>query len=315
MRIERLASDNARMQGAARRAWYRAHNSTHLAAAAALVEAALPARRPDAPATAVVLGAGACTELPLDRLAAACARMTLVDLDAPGMAEARDELPSALRESVELLAADLTGGVSASLAAELRAQPWRDLAALDPSGRAALDAVAGCLERGAVPAPPRIAGLEPRGYGLVVSDLTLTQLFSLPLLDALDTLNFYAPAAADVRETSPRYVEAARSFRRRVALAHLDLLDALLAEGGAGPLLTDVAGYLLAPKAGPHAHEGLEALIVLPRDVLALPDDLAARFAIIGAPKRWRWLVSTPTADTPGRSYDAVGLIFRQAKR
>jgi hypothetical protein len=260
----------------------------------------------------VVLGAGACTELPLGRLAAASERVTLVDLDAPGMAEAREELPSGVQGRVELLAGDLTGGVSANLAAEMRAQPWGDLVALDPSGRAALDAAASCLERCAVPDPPEIAGLEPHGYGLVVSDLTLTQLFSLPLLDVLDALHVHAPRAADLREASPRYMAAARDFRRRVALAHLALLDTLLAEGGAGLLLTDVTGYLLAPRAGPHVRERREALEVLPRDTLALPDDLAARFALAGEPRRWRWLVTQPTADAPGRAYDAVGVVFRR---
>ena len=312
MRIERLARENGRTQGATRRAWYRAQNPAHLTSVAALVEEALAARSSDVASAAVALGAGACTELPLGRIAATCARVTLVDLDAPGMAEARDELPSEAQSRVELLAGDLTGGVSASLAAELRAQPWGDLAALDPSGRAALDAAASCLERCAVPDPPEMVGLEPRGYGLVVSDLTLTQLFSLPLLDLLDALNVHAPRATDLREGYARYVAAARDFRRRVAHAHLSLIDGLLATGGAGLLLTDVTGFLLAPKTGPHARERREALAVLPREVLALPDDLAARFAIVGEPRRWRWLVTQPTAETPGRAYDAVGLVFRR---
>ncbi len=312
MRIERLARENGRTQGAKRRAWYRAQNPAHLTTVAALLGEALAARDAGAPDAAVALGAGACTELPLERMAAACERVTLVDLDAPGMSEAVEELPAGARARVDLLAADLTGGVSARLAAELRAQPWDDLAALDPSGRAALDAAASCLERCAVADPPEIAGLEAHGYGLVVSDLTLTQLFSLPLLDVLDALNVHAPRAADLRETSPRYVAVAREFRRRVARAHLSLLDTLLAEGGAGLLLTDVTGYLLAPKAGPHARERREALAVLPREVLALPEDLAARFAVIGSPRRWRWLVTQPTAETPGRAFDTVGLVFRR---
>lgn len=312
MRIERLARENGRTQGATRRAWYRAQNPAHLTTVEALLDEALKARGNAAPSTAAALGAGACTDLPLGRLVAACEQVTLVDLDAPGMAEAREELPAEARGRVALLAADLTGGVSASLAAELRAQPWSDLVALDPSGRAALDAAAGCLERCVVADPPEIAGLEPHSYGLVVSDLTLTQLFSLPLLDALDALNMHAPQAADLRESSPRYVAAARDLRRRVALAHLSLLGVLLAEGGTGLLLTDVTGYLLAPKAGPHAREGREALEVLPRDVLALPDDLAARFTLVGAQRRWRWLVTQPTTETPGRAYDAMGLVFRR---
>src|SRR5579875_2584854 len=116
MRIERLAEENRRTQGAGRRAWYRGHNPEHLEAVAALMDAALAPRGEDAPPTAVVLGAGACTELPLERLARTCERVTLVDLDARGMGAAREELPAGLRGRVQLLEADVTGGVSAALA-------------------------------------------------------------------------------------------------------------------------------------------------------------------------------------------------------
>src|SRR5579871_4063806 len=98
MRIERLARENGRMQGAARRAWYRAQSPAHLTTVAALLDEALAARGAATASAAVALGAGACTELPLARIAAACERVTLVDLDAPGMSEAREELLSAAQE-------------------------------------------------------------------------------------------------------------------------------------------------------------------------------------------------------------------------
>src|SRR5579884_1033764 len=205
------------------------------------MDAALAPRGEDAPPTAVVLGAGACTELPLERLARACERVTLVDLDARGMGAAREELPAGLRGRVQLLEADVTGGVSAALARELRAQPWEDLRLLGgPRGYAPLDAAAACLERCPVPDPPELPGLTPGGYGLVVSGLVLTQLFSLPLLDVRDALSVHAPAVADLRDAYPRSREAAMAFRRRVALSHLHLLGTLLAPQGAGLLLTDV---------------------------------------------------------------------------
>ena len=121
-------------------------------------------------------------------------------------------------------------------------------------GRAdgAVEAAADCLERCPVPNPPTPASLQPGGYDLVVSDFVLTQLYSLPLLDVVDTLTAYAPAIADLRETLPRYQDAANSFRRRVALAHLALLRDLLAPDGVALLLSDRAGELLPPKTGPH---------------------------------------------------------------
>lgn len=309
MRIARLAEENPRTQGPERRAWYRRNSPTHLRAVAALVEEALAARVAGGPSRAVVLGAGACTEAPLERLARACEQTLLVDVDVPGMARARDELPASLRSRVDLLQADITGGVSDALASDLRAQPWRDLALLGPS--AALDAAASCLERCPLPDPPQLPTLIPQGYSLVFSDLVLTQLYSLPLLDVVDILSFYAPDAVDLRESNARYRQAAQMFRRRIALAHLALLASLLAPEGAALLATDRTGYLLPPKSGLHARDPRETLVVLPPDVLAIPGDLAARFQLVGKPRAWEWLVTAPDAANFGRMYEAVGTILR----
>lgn len=310
MRIARLAEENPRTQGPERRAWYRRHSPEHLRAISALVEEGLAARASGGPSHAVVLGAGACTEAPLERLTRVFERVLLVDVDVPGMAQARDELPASLRSRVDLLQADITGGVSDALAKDLRGQPWRDLALLGAS--APLEAAAGCLERSPVPNPPQLAALVPQGYSLVFSDLVLTQLYSLPLLDVVDMLTLYAPDAVDLRETHARYRQAAQGFRRRVTLAHLALLASLLAPEGAAILASDRTGYLLPPKSGHHARDPRETLVVLPTEVLAIPDDLAARFSVVGAPRTWEWLVSAPDAANYGRMYEAVGVVLRE---
>lgn len=314
MRIERLPQENPRTQGPERRAWYRAHSAEHLRGIANLVEAALRIRH-GKDVRALVLGAGACTDLPLERLARGCESVLLVDVDVAGMLRARDELPQSLRPRVNTVAADITGGVSQALAADLRMQPWGDLASLaGPSGRAPLDAAATCLDSCPVPDPPQFTELAPGGYDLVISSFVLTQLFSLPLLDVIDIVGVYAPHSVDLRDVYPRYREAAQRFRRRVALAHLSLIGALLAPEGAGLLMSDVRGYLLPARTGLHAVAGAapEALDVLPPDVLALPHDVAARFVVEGGVSRWRWLVSAPASDMPGRAYDACGLLFRR---
>ena len=184
MRIEQLTRENVRMQGAERRSWYQRHSATHLHATARLVTTALAAYQVGTPKQAIVLGAGACTELPLERLARACDSVVLVDVDLPGMLRARYELPVSLRDRVRVVSADITGGVSATLASELRNQPWNDLAMLaGPGSPAPLDAAAGCLERSTVPSPPFLPELVVAdGYDIVISSLVVTQLFSLPLL-------------------------------------------------------------------------------------------------------------------------------------
>jgi hypothetical protein len=310
MRIARLAADNRRTQGPERRAWYRRHNPEHLRAVAALVEEGLGG--PASTRQTVILGAGACTEIPLERLARASAHVLLVDLDAAGMAQARVELPTTLRGHVDLLQIDLTGGVSAALAAELRATPFADLNLLDQGrGMAPVEAAADCLESCPVPDPPHLAGLRPGGYDLVLSDFIMTQLYSLPLLDVIDTLTAYAPAVADLRETLPRYRDAANAFRRRVALAHLTLLRTLLAPVGVALLLSDRAGELLPPKAGPHARDPIERLETLPESALAIPDDLEREFMLAAPLRVWRWLLSAPDVERPGRRYDVFGVLMR----
>jgi hypothetical protein len=137
------------------------------------------------------------------------------------------------------------------------------------------------------------------------------QLYSLPLLDAIDTLIAYAPAIADLRETLPRYHDAANSFRRRVALAHLALLRSLLTPDGVELLLSDHAGELLPPKAGPHMRDSIERLETLPESALAIPGNLERDFTLAAPVRTWRWLISAPDAERPGRRYDAVGVLLR----
>jgi len=179
MRVERLTSENPRTQGAVRRAQYRRHSPAHLDTIAHLIRRGLAVRTAPAPRAAVILGAGAGTELPLASLARALDTILLVDLDLPGMERARAELPASLRPRVRALPADLSGGVSQTLAALLRTQPWDDLARLaGPTAAAPLDAAAASLEQCTVPDPPTIPGLTPGAYGLVISSLLLTQLLA-----------------------------------------------------------------------------------------------------------------------------------------
>ena len=150
---------------------------------------------------------------------------------------------------------------------------------------------------------------------MVISSLVLTQLFSLPLLDVYDMLAYHAADVADLREAQPRYLAAAASFRRRVALAHLSLIERLLAPSGVGLFISDVTGYLLTRRATSSGSRPLverEALPVLPAEVLALPDDFAKRFTLLEAPRYWQWLVALADASHPGRSYDVCGLLFRR---
>ena len=310
MRIAKLQQDNLRMQGATHRAWYRRHSERHLREVARLAGLAVARSGASDRGTAVVLGAGSCTELPLERLASRGLAVTLVDVDAQGMVNARDELAMPRRARVNLVQADLTGGISQALQRELLAQPWPELARLGPAAeKSLLDGASLCLERCPVPDPPRLSELAPHGYDVVISDRVLTQLFSLPLLDVVDTLLLYSRTAADLRESHPRYDAAANQFRRRVASGHLSLMRSLARAGGCVLLLSDTRGYLLPPTSGPHAEDDYDAIDLLPPAVFDLATEMSARFDDVEVGDPWRWNVSAPTATAPGRAFDVIGIL------
>ena len=309
MRIARLAAENPRTQGPERRAWYRKQARNICAASRrSWTKASVHA----SPNTAQD---GRAWRWRLHGIAvgAAGTRVAVRPAGRRGRAghgaSARRVARPAIRSRLDLLQADLSGGVSDTLAADLTMQPWNDLAQL--GARAPLDAAASCIERCPVPDPPRIPQLTPGGYDLVLSTLVLTQLFSLPLLDVVDSLAYHAAGIVDLRETYPRYHEAAQQFRRRIVLAHLALMESLLAPDGVALLMSDETGYLLPPVSGPHMRDPKESLPLLPQEVLDLPGDLEQRFEAVGSPRTWEWLVSAPSATTPGRMYDVFGVVLR----
>ena len=308
MRTDRLPTENRRSQGIARRRWYETHNPEHLAAIERMIRRALRLTGPVASRSAIILGSGACTELPLELLARECAEVVLVDLDTSGMTTAQAALPMPLRQRVRTTTFDLTGDVSARLASLLAEQPWRDLLTL--GDRAVLDAAAQCLTSCEVPDPPSVPATISGPFQLVISSLVVTQLFNLPLLDVADTLTQVAPHVVPYRYTHEQFSHATDDFKRRVAQAHLDLIESLLDPSGVGVLVSDVSGVVTSPARG-HGDPHHETLHVLPAHVLDFRRDLSARFDILDGPQRWRWVVTVPERSAPGQSYDVNGVVFR----
>jgi len=248
MRIEHIAAENRRMQGRARRAWYARHAPEHLLQVAALLRAGWAARQAGTPEHLVVLGAGACTEAPPALLLELASQVTLVDIDREGMAAARAELAPAQRGRLHALVGDIAGGVSAHLAALVARQQWPELVAAGPNRF--WGALAACLDACPVTIPALLPdaqatlALPAAGCGMVASTLVLTQLFHLPLMDLLDHTMRLAPDFLGQQEEHAAYQRAVASFKRRVTVAHLDLLARLIAPGGVVVLITDVEGFL-----------------------------------------------------------------------
>src|SRR5690242_2733168 len=117
MRIETLPGNNLQVQGPQRRAWLRQHAPEHLQQCSALVARALSLRDPATCRSTLVLGAGACTVVPLSMLARSSEEVVLADFDLASMQRGREEMESpALRRRVRFVQCDITGGVSSRLA-------------------------------------------------------------------------------------------------------------------------------------------------------------------------------------------------------
>jgi hypothetical protein len=300
VRIDTLTYNNVHTQGAQRRAWLRQHSPQHLEQSAALMLHAFQLRPSSTSRSILVLGAGACTEVPLAELARDSDEVMLADLDLASMRQGRNELSSpALRKRVRLLECDISGGVSINLKRQIERQPWEKLV---PQGaRAVFDAAAHCLDVCPVPDPPEIEVLGTGEFGIVISSLILTQLFSYPLLDMLDHIQRIAPTDLGEQERHRRYQDAAQALRVRVIQAHLHLLRELLDMGGIAVLLSDIRGFAFE-----HDIEHRRTIPLVPR---TLSDLVKENFSMIeGA--HWEWLSDLPEEGKLGRGYEVVGYVL-----
>lgn len=308
MRIETLATHNAQTQGARRRDILSRQSSQHLEHATAFLLAALRQRPYSASQSTLVLGAGACTEIPLAALAHASDEVVLADLDLASMQRAQAELATpALRRTVRLVAEDLSGGVSANLERLLARQPWTALAA--QGARALFDAAATCLDACVVPDPPEIPGLARGNFGVVSSSLVLSQLFSYPLLDVLDRVQRVAPALLEEQERHQRYQQASQAFRVRVITAHLHLLRALLDQDGLAVLLCDQRGFVFDAPNAQLSSEHRRGIPLVPHAFFELVESIFT----VREKRTWEWLTDMPAEGRYGRGYEVVGYVLGAA--
>jgi len=307
VRIDTLTYNNIQTQGAQRRAWLRLYSPQHLQQCAALMCQALQERQRSASRSTLVLGAGACTEVPLAELARDSEEVVLADLDLASMQQGRNELAApALRKRVRLLACDISGGVSAGLKRLIEQQPWDKLVL--QSAQMVYDAAAYCLEQCPVPDLPEIEGLHPGGFGVVISSLVLSQLFSYPLLDMLDHMQRIAPGYLGEQERHHRYQEAAQDFRLRVIQAHLHLLRELVDVGGIVVLLSDVLGFVFDVSGAENDAQHRRTLPVVPSGLTEL---VCESFTVLEE-RHWEWITDLPEKGKLGRGYEVVGYLLER---
>lgn len=309
MRIDTLTYNNIQTQGAQRRAWLRQYSPQHLQQCTALMLLALQKRQRSASRSTLVPGAGACTEVPLAELARDSDEVVLADYDLASMRQGQDELTTpSLHNRVRLLACDISGGVSADLNRLIKQQSWGKLV---PQGaKIVFDAAAHCLEQCPVPDPPEIEGLHAGEFGVVISSLVLSQLFSYPLLDVLDHVQRIAPEYLGEQERHRRYQEAEQAFRVRVIEAHLHLLRELADMGGIVVLLSDVRGFVFADAAHENDAQHRRTLPIVPRGFAEL---VRESFGVLEE-RRWEWITDLPEQGKVGRGYEVVGYVLSSQK-
>jgi hypothetical protein len=306
MRIETLPGNNLQMQGSRRRTWLNQYAPQHLQQCSALIAQALSLRDPATSRSTLVLGAGACTEVPLSLLTRSSEEVVLADFDLASMQRAREEIASpALRRRVRFVQCDLTGGVSSRLASLVRRQNWNTLVAQE--GTAVIDAAASCLENCQIPDPPEIHTLRQGDFGLVISSLVLSQLFSYPLLDVLDHIQSVAPSMLGEQERHHRYQEAAQTFRVRVIDAHLHFMRYLLDLGGVAVLLSDIRGFVFNVRGTDHDAHHRRYIPLVPRVFSERVRDV---FTVVEE-AQWDWITDLPEKERPGRGYEVVGYVLR----
>lgn len=305
LKIDTLSFNNAQTQGALRRAWLSEHAPQHLEQCEALIGQGLRQRSSATSRSSLVLGAGACTEVPLSALCRGSDEVVLADLDLGAMLRGCDELLSpSQRKHVRIVQGDISDGVSTRLARLIKRQRWDLL--VTQGAQAVFDVAAQCLEQCPVPDPPALQELSTGEYGLVVSSLVLSQLFSYPILDLLDQVQRVAPTFLGEQERHRRYQDAAQAFRLRVINAHLHLLRNLVDAGGIVVLLSDIRGFVFNVHGTDHDTAHRRALPLVPR---TFPDLVRNNFKVVEE-RQWEWLANLPENERPGRGYEVAGYVL-----
>ncbi len=309
MRIDTLTYNNIQTQGAQRRVWLRQHSPQHLQQCSALMLRGLQLRQRSASTSTLVLGAGACTEIPLAELARDSDEVVLTDYDLASMQQGRDKLSSpALRKRVRVVSCDISSGVSANLNRLIEQQNWDKLA--NQNAQVVFDAATHCLDQCDIPDPPEIEGFYTGEFGIVISSLVLSQLFSYPLLDMLDHIQHIAPAYLGEQERHRRYQEAALNFRIRIIQGHLHLLHELLDVGGIVVLLSDVRGFVFEVFGTENDSQHRQTLPIVPH---SLPKLVRESFNVIEE-RHWEWITDLPGEGQLGRGYEVVGYVLKTEK-
>ncbi len=221
---------------------------------------------------ALILGAGACIDIPLRDIVETFEQTTVVELDTDATESASARLPRRLRSKMQIVRADISGFVQpmGTLIDQAGREPtWLQFTEVLDRGIRSIDPVQAAPDLG-------------RDYDFVCSHLVMSQMASMPLnyadsrafaqydkgIAADDEINLSASIPASPDESLHRFTEQAQ-------LAHLDVLKRSVAVSG----IVHFADTLFH----------IEGSKQIPLTTAAVEPGIEARFDRIGTERAWLW--------------------------
>ncbi len=274
------------------------------AAEAALAEPLAPAA---GARQAIVLGGGACREIPLEDLASRFDRIVIDDIKPPADSAALVEsrIGSADAARLQWRTRDLTGQIACL------GEAWRRALDRESTAAAAIEAMS------QVAAAPLGAGHEasasagdPSGerYTLVVASCLLSQLHAPAWQVARDLFAQRFPQATRELAESKLWFDSLALLARALERRFVADLPSLVAPGGRIYLSESVRVSFLN-WAGPATWSTRGGLRMTATGDLA--DYLDSRF-VIQTRDRWAWIVAPEEPPGPqGKAFDVQGLVLR----
>jgi hypothetical protein len=233
----------------------------------------------DAP-TALILGAGACTDIPLRHIVKTFEQTTVVEMDVDATTIAIDKLlPQTLRPKVRVVQADATGFLQPINEAIERAVDQPEWPGFVDALKSGLDAIE----------PAQTLPDLGKGYAFVCSHLVMSQLANTPVHYAdqlsqtkygknLEYVDLEHVEPEDILSANP-VLQILHEFATKTHLAHADLLRRSVAASG----IVHFADTLF------HIEGENYTQLVTAR----IKDELAARFDTVGQERSWEWRPDT----------------------
>ncbi len=219
---------------------------------------------------ALILGAGACFDIPLRQVTEAFEQTTIVEMDVDASRLAVSRLPLRLRKKTQVVHADITGflqPVNAVLQQAVQQPEWPQFACSIGQGLQDIDPVQALPDLG-------------QDYAFVSSHLVTSVLANTAIVyaDRLSYQTYGTYLGGKAPDDAPQVLDAQLSiqaFSNRANIAHLDLLKQSVADTG----VVHFADTLL------DIENDQPVALVTAR----INEELAARFDRIGESRSWPW--------------------------